>query len=68
VSGATVTANPGGKSTHTDAHGNFVLQLPAGTYDLSVSSRSVMHCRDARVQVTAHHYTHVTLNCDTGIR
>src|SRR5439155_25145512 len=45
VSGATVTANPGGKSTRTDAHGNFVLQLPVGTYDLSVASRSVMHSR-----------------------
>ena len=46
----------------------FSLALPSGTYDVHVSSRSVMRCSDQRVQVAAHHYTHVTLNCDTGIR
>lgn len=66
VSGAAVTAD--GHSTRTDDHGNFTLNLPAGTYDVSVSSRSVMHCTGQRVQVTSHRYTHVTLNCDTGIR
>jgi hypothetical protein len=68
VTDATVTAKPGGKSTHTDGHGDFLLKLSPGTYDLTVSSRSVMHCSDQRVQVTARHYTHVTLSCDTGIR
>jgi hypothetical protein len=68
VTDATVSAHPGGKSTHTDSHGDFVLKLSPGTYDLTASSRSVMHCSDQRVQVTASRYTHVTLNCDTGIR
>ena len=63
---ATVRAD--GHSTHTDTHGDFTLKLPPGTYDVSALSRSVMHCTDQRVQVNAHSYTRVTLNCDTGIR
>jgi uncharacterized membrane protein len=66
VTDATVTAD--GHSARTDSHGNFSLALDPGTYDVHVSSRSVMHCSDQRVQVTADRYTHVTLHCDTGIR
>jgi hypothetical protein len=70
VSDATVTARGGGltKSTRSDSNGNFSLKLPAGTYDVSASSRSVMHCSDQRVQVAANRYTRVTIDCDTGIR
>jgi hypothetical protein len=66
VTDATVAAD--GHSTHTDGHGNFALKLLPGTYDVSVSSRSVMRCTGQRVQVDEHRYTHVTLSCDTGIR
>jgi len=27
-----------------------------------------MHCTDQNVNVQAHRYTYVTINCDTGIR
>jgi len=66
VTGATVTADA--HSARTDTHGNFTLTLPPGTYDVSVSSRSVIRCTGQRVHVSAYRYTRVTLNCDTGIR
>jgi hypothetical protein len=69
VTDATVTARgPQTKSTHTDAKGDFTLKLDPGSYDVSADSKSSFSCKTQRVQVVAHRYTHVTINCDTGIR
>jgi len=68
VTDATVTATPGGKTTHTDANGAFKLSLAPGSYTLSASSKSVMRCTDETASVESHRYTTVTINCDTGIR
>jgi len=38
ISGATVTASPGGYSTTTDSAGHYSLTLPDGTYTVTVSA------------------------------
>jgi hypothetical protein len=68
VTDATVTASPGGRTTHTDSKGAFTLALAPGTYTISATSRSVMRCSDQTVRVESHRYTTITINCDTGIR
>lgn len=55
-------------STTTDGQGEFSLELPAGTYDVTASSDSVMGCDTQRVEVRAGYYTPVAISCDTGIR
>ena len=68
VTDATITASPGGKTASSDSDGSFTLPLTPGTYTLTTSSRSVMHCADQKVTVEAHRYTTITIDCDTGIR
>ncbi len=69
VTDATVTARgPRTKSTKTNSKGAFTLRLEPGTYQVSAESRSVFGCGSKSVKVVAHRYTHVTIDCDTGIR
>lgn len=57
------------KTTHADGNGRFKLSLAPGSYNLHADSPQNMGgCSDETVTVTSHHYTDVTITCDTGIR
>jgi hypothetical protein len=53
ITGATVTAEPGGFATRTDASGNYDLTLAAGTYTLTAAGYGYSGGTQSGVQVTA---------------
>ncbi len=54
----------------TDATGSFSINLPIGTYTVSVASGNVLpRCSEQQsVVVTSGKFTYAGISCDTGIR
>lgn len=56
-------------SVQSDANGNFVMELPAGLYDIGgVGGQTLPRCSAQSVAVVAGQTTPANLSCDTGIR
>ncbi len=56
-------------STRSDAHGRYVLDLPAGTYTLVfITPSGWPHCPNTTVAVRSNIPTRADVSCDTGIR
>ena len=52
IAGAVVTATPGGRSTTTDADGDYSLRLRPGTYALAITAKNYVTHEEAGVAVT----------------
>ena len=56
-------------STHTDSHGRYTLQLPAGAYMLvAVTKQQFPRCTPTNAKVRSGQVTRAPITCDTGIR
>jgi hypothetical protein len=67
-----VRREPSGRlvaSPRSDRAGHFSVRLAPGQYRLEpVSGHPFPHARPQQVAVRAHHFTHVVINYDSGIR
>jgi hypothetical protein len=68
VTHGNVTAEPDGQTVTLDDTGAFELELPTGTYTLTVTTTEARSCPPTTVTITAHQATSVAVDCDTGIR
>jgi hypothetical protein len=53
----------------TNASGNFLMEVPPGTYTIKVNLVNVLpRCEQTQAIVTANNFVSVDVSCDTGIR
>ena len=70
VTDAQVTISRTGyhKDTRTNSQGRFHVDAPPATYRVTANSPGVFGCDEQTVKIEEGRVSHVTINCDTGIR